>query len=354
MKKILSLSSHKKYLAGSVREKALRIPCSADKSILKYILTLTLFAAFGTLSFAQKGVFSTDKTKLIDAEGQVFVIRGMNNPHAWFGEKAYVALDDIKAVGCNTIRIVWGTRGKDADLERIIKRCVELEMIPMVELHDVTGNTSGDRLADMANWYADPNRAAMLMKYERFLLLNIANEWGAHKTKGAYWQSSYARCIDIMRKAGYRTTLVIDAPGWGQNIDPIIDYGQKVIDSDPLHNILFSIHMYGSWNKAEKIRAKLTLCHQKDLPLIVGEFGYNYDNGKNNLKCKADHSVILDACNSLEYGYMPWSWTGNNKANQWLDLVDPDDWKTLTWWGQQVISGKGGITQTAKKASVFK
>lgn len=297
--------------------------------------------------------FTTAKSKLIDAEGQVFLIRGMNNPHVWFGEKAYQALDDIQAVGCNTIRIVWETKGKDSDLERIIQRCIELEMIPMVELHDVTGNTSGERLAEMASWYAEPERAKMLQKYERYLLLNIANEWGSNKTKADYWKTSYTQCIDIMRKAGYLTTLVIDGPGWGQNMDPIIECGQQLIDHDPQHNILFSIHMYGSWNKSARIKEKLTLCHQKELPLIVGEFGYNYRKGLNNLGCKVDHMAILNTCNELEYGYMPWSWTGNNKANQWLDLVEPSDWKTLTWWGQQVISGQGGITETAKKASVF-
>lgn len=321
--------------------------------LLSLIVSMTGMAQEMAHSDAQMGVFSTVKSKLIDAEGQVFVIRGMNNPHAWFGEKAFLALDDIKAIGCNTIRIVWNTRGKDADLERIIKRCIDLEMIPMVELHDVTGNTSGDRLADMAEWYAEPDRAEMLLKYERFLLLNIANEWGNHFTKADYWQSSYTKCIDIMRKAGYKTTLVIDAPGWGQNINPIIECGQELIEADPLHNILFSIHMYGSWNKPEKIKDKLKLCHEMELPLIVGEFGYNYDKGKNNLNCKVDHSVIIDVCNEFEYGYMPWSWTGNNKENKWLDLVEPDDWKTLTWWGAQVISGKGGITETSKKASVF-
>lgn len=62
----------------------------------KSILTLILFATLGKLSFAQKGVFSIEKNKLIDAEGLVFVIRGMNNSYAWFGEKAYKALDDIK------------------------------------------------------------------------------------------------------------------------------------------------------------------------------------------------------------------------------------------------------------------
>lgn len=313
-----------------------------------------LFLMSSIVAWAQgKSVFTTDKSKLIDADGQVFVIRGMNNPHAWFGEKAYLALDDIHEVGCNTIRIVWNCKGKDSDLERIIQRCIELEMIPMVELHDVTGNTSGERLAEMANWYAEPERAKMLLKYERLLLLNIANEWGSHKTKSEYWMQSYTQCIDIMREAGYSTTLVIDAPGWGQNIDPIVERGQQLVDHDPLHNILFSIHMYGSWNKPARITEKLTLCHKKELPLIVGEFGYNFKKGINNLGCKVDHTVILNTCNELDYGYMPWSWTGNNKENQWLDLVNPQDWKTLTWWGQQVIAGQGGITETAKKASVF-
>ena len=319
----------------------------------RILITLTLLCSLMVCTAQNSVGFSTKNTKLIDANGKEFLIRGMNNPHAWFGEKAFVALDDIKAVGCNSVRIVWNTRGKDADLERIIKRCIELEMIPMIELHDVTGNTSGDRLADMALWYADPTRSGMLQKYERFLLLNIANEWGSHWTRAKYWKSSYIRCIDIMRQAGYSTTIVIDAPGWGQNIDPIVECGQEVIAADPLHNILFSVHMYGSWNKPEKIRKELTLCHQKNLPLIVGEFGYNYDEGRNNLKCKADHTVILEVCNQLGYGYMPWSWTGNNKENQWLDLVEPNDWKTLTWWGKQVINGKGGITETARKASVF-
>lgn len=299
------------------------------------------------------GVFTTRNSKLIDAEGKVFIIRGINNPHAWFGEKAYRALDDIQATGCNTVRVVWNTRGNDADLERIIQRCIELEMIPMVELHDVTGNTSGDRLAEMAEWYAVPARAEMLRKYERFLLLNIANEWGNHSTKAPYWESSYARCVEIMRQAGYTTTLVIDAPGWGQNLEPIISNGQNLIDYDPLHNILFSIHMYGSWNNPKKIRDELTLCHQKELPLIVGEFGYNCKKGRNNLKCKVNHSVILEVCNTLEYGFMPWSWTGNNKENQWLDLVEPTDWHTPTWWGEQILFGKGGISETARKASVF-
>lgn len=316
-----------------------------------------LFSAFALLLSAQLSAqvntFTTKDDKLIDAVGQVFTIKGMNNPHIWFIDKAYTALDEIQKLGCNTVRIVWETKGNDQELERIIQRVIELKMIPMVELHDVTGSPSKEKLLDMARWYSEPERAAMLKKYEKYLLLNIANEWGDHKVKSEKWLDSYKDAVAIMRQAGYRTTLVVDAPGWGQNIKPFIECGQSLIASDPLHNVLLSVHMYGSWNKPSKIRNDLQKCHELKLPVIVGEFGYNFSKGRNNLGCKVDHTQILASCNELGYGYMPWSWTGNNEENRWLDLVDPGDWKTLTRWGEQVISAEGGIASTALRASVF-
>lgn len=32
-----------------------------------------------------------------------------------------------------------------------------------------------------------------------------------------------------MRKAGFTTTLVVDAPGWGQNIRPVLEGGRQLI-----------------------------------------------------------------------------------------------------------------------------
>ena len=87
--------------------------------------------------------------------------------------------------------------------------------------------------------------------------------------------------------------------------------------------------------------------------MIVGEFGYNHNDGQNNLGCKADHRIIMATCKRLGYGFMPWSWTGNNRENAWLDLVDSRDWKTPTQWGREVIEGECGIRQTALPACVF-
>jgi len=300
------------------------------------------------------GTFSVKKDRLYDANGKSFIVAGMNNPHAWFTEKAYTALDDIKATGANTVRIVWQTRGGSLEtLEQAIKRSIELSMVPIVELHDVTGSPSGDALVRMAEWYASEQVKKCLSGYERYIMLNIANEWGDNRTTSEYWLESYTRAVKVMREAGYRTTLVVDAPGWGQNITPFLEKGSELMEADPLHNILFSVHMYGSWNNPDDIVNKLTAAKKQKLPLIVGEFGYNYNDGGNNLTCKADHRTILDTCHKLGYGFIPWSWTGNNRENQWLDIVENTDWKTLTWWGNEVVNGRYGIRETGKPCRIF-
>lgn len=316
-------------------------------------LFISIFLTMCFCILQAQNVFTTRGTQLIDATGQPFIIVGMNNPHAWFGERAYEALDEIAAIRANTVRIVWNTRGRADQLDRIIKRCVALKMVPMVELHDVTGNSSGQRLLDMTNYYSREDVKAVLMRHQRYLLINIANEWGKHDVTTQHWLQSYTDAVAAMRKAGFTTTLVIDAPGWGQNIQPILEGGQELIAKDSLHNILFSVHMYGSWNHAQDIIDKLTAAKEKNLPLIVGEFGYNSNDGKNNLKCKTDHRTIMSMCKQLGYGFMPWSWTGNNRENAWLDIVDSRDWKTPTWWGREVIDGECGIRQTAIPAKVI-
>jgi mannan endo-1,4-beta-mannosidase len=297
--------------------------------------------------------FSIFGTSLIDANGKDFILRGVSNPHIWLPHKSYKSLTRIAELNSNTVRIVWMMNGKPAKLERIIKRCIELKIIPMVELHDATGNPTTEKLLECASYYTRTDVKKMLLKYEKYLLINIANEWGDHPMTDEYWRDSYTQAIDTLRNAGYKTTIVIDAPGWGQKIDPFFVYWEDVLTHDPLKNVLFSVHMYGSWNDSQKIENDLQRAFDMKIPLIVGEFGYNFDNGNNNLGCKVNHLALLSKCQELGYGYLAWSWSGNNKENQWLDLADHKNWKTLSWWGKEVFETENGITKTAKRASVF-
>ncbi len=317
------------------------------------ILYISLFFFVLSLINGYQGFsqgFTISGTRLLDANGKEFIIRGVNNPHIWFRQKSIKALDRIAELKANCVRIVWQTKGKAVQLEKIIKRCIELDIIPMVELHDATGSPKTEKLLKTVAYYTDSLVKKVLLRYDKYILINLANEWGDHTVTADYWKNSYMQAIEKLRNSGIRTTLVIDAPGWGQNFQPILQYGKELLDYDPQKNLLFSIHMYSSWNNSQFIETELQKAHDLSLPLIVGEFGYNFDNGNNNLKCMVDHTVILRKCQELGLGYLPWSWAGNNKENAWLDL---SDWKNLTWWGKEVFQGSNGITETAKKASVF-
>jgi mannan endo-1,4-beta-mannosidase len=315
-----------------------------------------LFVVIFSLCFSDylySQYFTVSGTRLLDANGKEFVIRGVNNPHVWFPAKSNKALTTLAELKVNSVRVVWETKGKPHKLKKTVEKCIALNIIPIIELHDATGDTTTDKLMQMVAYFTSNKVKHVLIPHEKYLLINIANEWGSHLVTAEYWRDSYKKAVEALRSAGYKTTIVIDAPGWGQNLDPIILYGNELLQLDPLHNLLFSIHMYGSWNDPQKIDHELQRAFDDSIPLIVGEFGYNFDKGNNNLHCTVDHTVILRKCSELNYGYLAWSWTGNNKENAWLNLAEKRDWKTLTWWGRQVFESEYGINKTAKKCSVF-
>ena len=79
---------------------------------------------------SQSTGFFVTNGRLYDKSGSEFVIRGVNNPHAWFDsyerDYAYNALDAIAGHGFNSVRIVWETKHSASDLRRVIARVIEL------------------------------------------------------------------------------------------------------------------------------------------------------------------------------------------------------------------------------------
>lgn len=88
---------------------------------------------------------------------------------------AYEALPYIAATGANTVRVVQELASKLPHLEEIIKRLISLKMIGIIELHDATGSTDVNKLLACANWFK--NNIALFKKYQKYVLINIANEW---------------------------------------------------------------------------------------------------------------------------------------------------------------------------------
>jgi mannan endo-1,4-beta-mannosidase len=324
------------------------------RNVIKYFTLAVFFSLVYITGVAQKAeTFYTQNGKLYDVNGEVFIIRGVNNPHIWFIEQAYAALDEIAAYGSNSVRIVWDSKGDPKELRRIIERVVELQMIAIPELHDATGKDGIEDLLKVANYWVREDVKAILNDYKPYVILNIANEWMA-SSDALNWYNGYMKSIDLIRNSGLNHCLIIDAAGWGQDLNPVKQFAADLMKHDPEGNLLFSVHMYGSWNDNDKIARELEYCVQNNIPLMIGEFGYNFNNGDNNLGSKVDAQFIMSKCQELGMGYMPWSWTGNNAANQWLDMANPSNPTQLTEWGRLVLKGSNGIKKTAQTCSVFK
>ncbi len=318
-------------------------------SIKKLLLTALVAFSLGQAAFGAVG-FTVSGSSLRDANGNNFIPVGVNNPHIWFDTDAYNALTTMANKKCNIIRIVWSRSGSASRLDQIISRCEALKMIPLVELHDGTGSTSAAELNTNAQWYA--TNKSVFINHQRTVLINIGNEWGNSSMVGTPWRDAYKTAITTIRNAGIVTTLVCDGPNWGQDASSALTYGQELLNNDPQHNLIFSVHMYGSWNNAADINTAMASFKSKNLPMLVGEFGWNYNNGGNNLGCKVDHRLLMQYANTYGYGTIAWSLKGNDSANAWLDLTS--DWSTpISPWGSDVFNYTYGITARAQVASIF-
>lgn len=295
--------------------------------------------------------FTVSGSVLKDANGNAFIARGVNNPHAWFDTQAYNVLPNLAARKTNLIRVVWTMNGTAARLDQILTAIEAQQMVSIVELHDGTGSNSTTVLQNMANYWVRGDVAAVLKKHERSTMINIANEWGDNDMTPLQWRNAYMQPITTLRNAGFTTTIVIDSPKWGQDASAGLLYGWDLLNHDPRHNLLFSVHAYVRFNNPNDIYNMMNDYKSNNLPLLIGEFGYNYNNGNNNLGSKVDAPLLMQYAQQFGVGYVAWSTQGNDAANAWLDLMT--NWSDTTSWGNTVWYHQYGISNTAKKATIY-
>lgn len=295
--------------------------------------------------------FRVEGTRLLDANGNEFVMRGVNHPHNWYGSQDGVALTAIAATGSNTVRIVCGAGiiySKDtvSRLNRVINLCKTLKMVVVLEVHDITGKNDLKSLEKVVDYWIEVKDA--LIGNEAYVILNIANEWlgGWNNSR---WQEGYTDAVIRLRQAGIKNCIMVDAGGWGQHAQSISDSGQAVLEADPDQNVMFSIHMYGSAGKnAATIEKNLSNVTGKDLCVIVGEFGYKHGDGD------VDEAFILEYCDTNDIGYLGWSWKGNSGGVEYLDIAEEWDGSVLSAdWGEFLINSEHGIKATSTLCSIY-
>jgi mannan endo-1,4-beta-mannosidase len=289
--------------------------------------------------------------RLVEGNGNDFVMRGVNHAHTWYtGEMQSWA--DVKALGANTVRVVlsdghrW-TRNSAADVAAVIERCKANRLICVLEVHDTTGygeEAAAGTLDHAADYWI--SLKDVLAGQEDYVIVNIGNEpWG--NTNPAGWTDPTIAAVKKLRAAGFEHTIMVDAPNWGQDWQGVMRANARTVyDADPTGNLIFSIHMYSVFDTAQEITDYLTAFVDAKLPILIGEFGGPADQWGD-----PDENTMMAEAERLDLGYLAWSWSGN--TDPVLDLAIDFDPTRLSSWGQRIFNGDNGIAQTSKEATVF-
>ncbi len=300
-------------------------------------------------------------TTLKDGNGNAFIMRGNNFPVFWFPNEYKPAIAAAASLRCNTARLVWETKVEAwtpplSKLDEALATCIANKMVPIVELHDFTGGNNVSDINIAAGYFVRPDVKAILDKYSHVLMINIANEWGSGATTDEAWRNAYLQGIYLLRNAGYKVPIVIDAPGYGQRETAIVNFGQELLNSDPLKNIVFSVHAYSNWNVSTTYGSRINNLLAKNLCIIFGEFGWNVPDSQQptGFTCKVDAPLLMQWCKQTGIGYLGWSWNGNSPDNACFDMCRSwSDTAQLTTWGRQWAYDVNGVKNTGVKASVF-
>ncbi|MEV6304441.1 cellulase family glycosylhydrolase [Actinoplanes sp. NPDC051861] len=288
-------------------------------------------------------------TDIVEANGQKFVMRGINHMHTWYTGQTQ-SFADIKAKGANTLRVVlsggrW-TANSAADVSNVISLCKANKMICVLENHDTTGygeDAAAYSLDQAVNYWV--SLKSVLVGQEDYVVINIGNE-PIGNTNAGQWTAATVAAIQKMRTNGFEHLLMVDAPNWGQDWQYTMrDNGQTVLDADTRKNTVLSIHMYAVFNTASSITAYLDHFKSRGWPLVIGEFGWRFDSSQ------VDHETILSEAVKRDLGYLGWSWGGN--TDPILDMVTNFNASALTTWGDRIFNGANGIKSTAKEATIF-
>ncbi|MFB8777684.1 cellulase family glycosylhydrolase [Streptomyces broussonetiae] len=289
--------------------------------------------------------------RLLEGNGNDFVMRGVNHAHTWYpGETQSLA--DVKALGANTVRVVlsnghrW-TRNSASDVAAVVADCKANRLICVLEVHDTTGygeEAAAGTLDGAADYWI--SLKGVLDGEEDYVVINIGNEpWG--NTDPAGWTAPTIAAVQKLRGAGFQHTIMVDAPNWGQDWQGVMRANaQRVYDADTTGNLIFSIHMYSVFDTAQEITDYLGAFVAARLPLLIGEFGGPPDQWGD-----PDEDTMMAAAEQLDLGYLAWSWSGN--TDPVLDLAIDFDPSRLSSWGERIFHGPNGIAQTSEEATVY-
>lgn len=297
-------------------------------------------------SSTQLGGFTVSGNQLLDGYGQPFRMLGANLAYAWYKSYGYSKqMQAMRHAGANAVRVALSDGAKwnkdsYSTIQNMISKAEELNMVLVLEVHDHTGSDASNDLQSAAAYWVEMKDA--LKGHEHTVIINIANEWLGTWRQYNSFESAYTTAITTIRNAGLKHCLMVDASGWGQEVASLTGKAKAILNADPQHNVIFSIHMYEVAGKPGVVQTNINNVLSQGVALCIGEFAWAHNNED------VDEDAILSCTKENGVGWLAWSWWGNGSGLGYIDLVndqyDENSVATRTAgsmscnWGQKVMN----------------
>jgi len=187
----------------------------------------------------------------------------------------------------------------------------------------VLGSNDANELLGCGKWWA--------ANYEDLssagsFTVNLMNEWGNHDISPKDYASAYENALAEVRKV-YSGPVIIDAPGWGQESQKLVDALQYISDT----NLILSMHIYPQSNdQGRSVQASdIYDLSATGLPCVLGEFGTRESMVSSKLSGSVDISGVVKFAKASGCAVLGWAWNGdggtmNMVTPAWKDDADED------------------------------
>lgn len=289
------------------------------------VLSLLLLCQQGFTQLQVNGRFLYNKC------GQKVIIRGIEHM-LYYEDMDMTMVPEIAKTGANAIRILLAPDVSATVLRNALTKC-----ITDGKMYVSVGIWSG------SDFWFRPEIKQVMLDFQDNVIIHAYGEAQFETTPDdARWISETTDIITRLRNAGYKSPIDIQSTTFGRDPNPVIRSGQKVIDADPLHNIIFGVQMYwGNW---------YTNLYGMTIAQGCAKFAtlnYPVQVGACPSDCSTDcGNQAWDESYKNQLGCMWWSWYGDE-----FQLSNNGNANSLTAAGQYVVNNSQySISKTSVKS----
>jgi hypothetical protein len=205
--------------------------------------------------------------------------------------------------------------------------------------------------------------------------VDVSQTVGSITMTDVTWRDTCITMVQMLRTAGYLGTIVLDAPGSGQDAPAagrawtILNHAAAIKSADPQQNIAIELHAYGTYPAgalAMTAQALASASVSLGIPYGIGEFGPANENVANGSITTAQTLETISVAAACGLSWKYWAWDDPVNASSTTSVyyaaclqANSNYFATsnpaqLTTAGQQlVLNSTYGLVNVAVPATVF-